>query len=168
MSIRYPILIILCFVMVQAVFAQNVMTFDSGGVKFNHPSDASIDDRSQQGSFNVINIQSGNHDYISICVHRNSITVEESLKTFKDQNEKVFTDLKAQNMKFKDIKESVLSTPAKGFLQTFTLNGKDFENKVLSTVYQGKVIVITRQSLVSRKAEAEKFFNQILSSLVIQ
>lgn len=168
MSIRCPIVIILCLILVQAVSAQNVMTFNSGGVKFNHPSDASIDDQSQQGLFNVINIESRNHDYISICVHRDSITVDQSLKSFKAQNEKVFTDLKAQNMKFKDINEPILSTPAKGFLQTFSLNGKDFENKILSTVYQGKVITITRQSLKSRKAEAEVFFNQVLSSLVIQ
>ncbi len=168
MSIKYPILIILCLIMVQAVFAQNVMTFDSGGVKFNHPSDASIDDRSRQGVFNVINIESINHDYISICVQRDSTTVEDSLKSFKANNEKVFANLKAQYMKFKDIQEPILSTPAKGFLLTFTLNGKDFENKVLSTVYQGKVIVISRQMVIGRRVEAEKFFNQVLSSLVIQ
>jgi len=169
MSIKYPVLVLLCLILVQAAFAQNMMTFDNGAVKFSHPSDASVDDKSQPGKFNVINIDSPDGDFVSICVQRDkSVTVDDSIQAYKAQYEKDFTNLKAQSMKFTDIKEPVMSTPAQGFLFTFVLNGKSFENKTLSTVYQGSVIVIVRQSKTDRKALAGKFFNQILSSLKIK
>lgn len=169
MAFRYLIMTLLfCIFAVHALSAQNTTAYDADGIKFNHPLDAVTEQQSSKGLFSAASCSAADGSYISICVFRDKTTVDEAIKIYRERLEKDCAAMKASEIKVTDIAESVLSTPAKGFLLSFRLKKAGFENRTLCMTYQDKVICIVRQYVTDKKAAAEPFFQQVLSSLKLQ
>lgn len=169
MSFRfYVIVLIFCCLIVQAAFGQAVTSYDSDGIKFNHPPDAIPEAQGSQGSFSAVSCISADGSYLSVCVFRDKTTVDEAVRIYRDRLEKDCVSMSAGNVKFVDIQEPILATPAKGFQLTFKLKKVNLENRTLCALYQDKVICIVRQCVIDKKSTADDFFQQILSTLRIQ
>lgn len=142
--------------------------YHANGIKFNHPADAVIEDQVSTASYNAVSCRMADGAYISIYAFNDRTSVDEALKHSRERLVKVFASMKASGIKFTNLNEQIMSTPAKGFLMSFKLKGVSFENITLSARYPEKVICITRQYVAGNRAAADSFFQQILSTLSIQ
>lgn len=169
MSFRYAVIVLIfCCLVFQAASGQGATSYDSDGIKFNHPADAISEAQGSQGSFSAVSCISADGSYLSVCVFRDKTTVDEAIKIYRERLEKDCVSMNAGNVKFIDIQEPILAAPAKGFQLTYKLKKVNLENRTLCTLYQDKVICIVRQCVIDKKATAETFFQQILSTLKIQ
>ncbi len=169
MYFRYSVLmVVFCCMIAQAASGQGATMYNTDGIKFNYPPDAVTEDQGSKGSFSAATCVAADGSYFSVCVFRDKTTVEEAIKQNREKLQKDFTVMKAGEIRFIDIQEPLLSTPANGFQLNFRLNRVSFENRTLCALFQDKVICITRQFVSNKKSSAETFFQQILSTLKIQ
>lgn len=167
---RYLILIVLfCCTALQSVSgADAAPVYDANGMKFSYPAGAVIEDQVSTAAYNAVSCRTGDGAYITIYAFNDRTSVDDALKQSRERLVKVFASMKASGIKFTNLNEPIVSTPAKGFLMSFRLRGVSFENITLSAKYPDKVICVTRQYVAGNRAAADSFFQQILSTLCIQ